>query len=48
VTPGGTLEVTLWRAVAVFRLLTLAYAVGANLYDLPNVAGPGAWWPRSR
>ncbi|HEV7757197.1 MAG TPA: DUF5931 domain-containing protein [Mycobacteriales bacterium] len=41
-TPGGTLEVTLWRAVAVFRLLTLAYAVGANLYDLPNVAGPGA------
>ncbi|HEV7825743.1 MAG TPA: DUF5931 domain-containing protein [Mycobacteriales bacterium] len=40
-TPGSTLEVSLWRAVAVFRLLTLAYAVGVNLYDLPNVAHPG-------
>jgi signal transduction histidine kinase len=28
--------------VAVFRLLTLAYAVGVNLYDLPNAAGPAA------
>jgi hypothetical protein len=38
----GTLENSLWRAVAVFRLLTLAYAVGLNLSDLPNVAGTGA------
>ena len=41
--PGSAtaVEVSLWRAIAVFRLLTLAYAVVVNLYDLPNVAGPG-------
>jgi signal transduction histidine kinase len=44
VAPSGettAVEVSLWRALAVFRLLTLAYAVVANLLDLRNVAGPG-------
>jgi signal transduction histidine kinase len=32
--------VSLCRAIAVFRLLTLAYVLALNLYDLPNVARP--------
>jgi signal transduction histidine kinase len=38
----SAVEVSLWRAVGAFRLLTLAYAVAVNCYDLPHVAGPGA------
>lgn len=35
------LEVSLWRATSVFRVLALAYALVVNLLDLPEVAGPG-------
>jgi signal transduction histidine kinase len=39
--PGFTLEVTGWRALAAFRWLTLVYACVLNLDDLRRVHGPG-------
>jgi len=38
--PSG-LEVSLWRAASVFRVLALLYALVVNLLDLPRVASPG-------
>jgi signal transduction histidine kinase len=38
--PGIGVDVSAWRALAVFRALTLLYAVIVNLADLRNVAHP--------
>jgi len=39
--PGIGVDVSAWRALAVFRALTLLYAVIVNLADLRQVAHPG-------